>query len=315
MIILGAIDGTSSEKDEQYQKTFADSFVKRLANMKGSLWSDSFYHRGPYTSGKETAKIAETIYKELVKKWRTGEAKAIFLTGYSRGAAAVIEIAMWLRDIENIPVECLILFDPVDRTWTLGKLFSDTPIVSTVKQVIHMQRDINKTNSRLSFGACGLVKERSSQLDSFQRFFATHGGLGGVPWVRATDPLLGIPLEYIWEFGEVVQTNVTPRMDAVGSLQVWGWVFPQILNAWSRCKAELEKPATNPPAKPFQPMPIPNPLKPKKIHTVVPGDWLSKIAITYYKDMSKWTVIYEANKTVIGNNPDLIKPGMQLVIP
>lgn len=53
------------------------------------------------------------------------------------------------------------------------------------------------------------------------------------------------------------------------------------------------------------------------IHIVQPGDWLSKIAQKYYGDMNRWPEIYNypKNKEQIGNNPDLIKPGQELVIP
>ena len=52
-----------------------------------------------------------------------------------------------------------------------------------------------------------------------------------------------------------------------------------------------------------------------KKHVVVKGDTLSSIAKKYYQDANKYMKIYEANKAVIGANPDLIKPGMELVIP
>jgi hypothetical protein len=50
-------------------------------------------------------------------------------------------------------------------------------------------------------------------------------------------------------------------------------------------------------------------------HTVVSGDWLSKLAAKYYGNMHKWPVIYEANRDVIGGDPNVIKPGQQLLIP
>jgi hypothetical protein len=50
-------------------------------------------------------------------------------------------------------------------------------------------------------------------------------------------------------------------------------------------------------------------------HVVQTGDWLSKLAQRYYGDMYKWPVIYEANRKVIGNDPNLIRPGQKLVIP
>jgi hypothetical protein len=52
-----------------------------------------------------------------------------------------------------------------------------------------------------------------------------------------------------------------------------------------------------------------------RYHTVMPGDWLSKLAKTFYGDEFKWPIIYEANRDVIGKNPDLIKPGEKLLIP
>jgi nucleoid-associated protein YgaU len=50
-------------------------------------------------------------------------------------------------------------------------------------------------------------------------------------------------------------------------------------------------------------------------YTVKPGDspWL--IAEQAYGDGAKWQWIYDHNKKVIGDNPDLIKPGQNLFIP
>lgn len=50
-------------------------------------------------------------------------------------------------------------------------------------------------------------------------------------------------------------------------------------------------------------------------HEVVRGDWLSKLALFYYGNLRFWPSIYNANKGVIGSNPDLIYPGQQLLIP
>jgi hypothetical protein len=45
------------------------------------------------------------------------------------------------------------------------------------------------------------------------------------------------------------------------------------------------------------------------------GDYLIKIAKAVYGDSSRWREIYDANKDLIGSNPDLIHPGMELQIP
>jgi len=50
-----------------------------------------------------------------------------------------------------------------------------------------------------------------------------------------------------------------------------------------------------------------------RTYTVQPGDTLGGIASKY--DGVTWQQIYAANKAVIGSDPDLIQPGMVLVIP
>ncbi len=50
-------------------------------------------------------------------------------------------------------------------------------------------------------------------------------------------------------------------------------------------------------------------------HTVVSGDTLSGIAQKYYGSQANWKKIYEANKDVIGDNPNLIRAGQILKIP
>jgi len=53
----------------------------------------------------------------------------------------------------------------------------------------------------------------------------------------------------------------------------------------------------------------------EKTHTVDKGESLWAIAEQELGDGKRWKEIYEANKDVIGDNPDLIKPGQELKIP
>ena len=50
-------------------------------------------------------------------------------------------------------------------------------------------------------------------------------------------------------------------------------------------------------------------------YTVVRGDCLWNIAKKFYGSGAKYTVIYNANRGVIGGNPNLIYPGQVLTIP
>ena len=52
-------------------------------------------------------------------------------------------------------------------------------------------------------------------------------------------------------------------------------------------------------------------------YTVQPGDTLSGIAEKFYGDSGEknWKRIYEANKAVIGADPQIIMPGQHLTIP
>lgn len=64
--------------------------------------------------------------------------------------------------------------------------------------------------------------------------------------------------------------------------------------------------------------PVVNPDKPNNggsSYVVKKNDTLSKIAKSVYNDASKWRKIYDANKKLIGSNPNIIKVGAKLVIP
>lgn len=52
-----------------------------------------------------------------------------------------------------------------------------------------------------------------------------------------------------------------------------------------------------------------------RMYTVVRGDCLWNIAKRFYGDGARYKVIYEANKSVVGGNPNLIYPGQVLTIP
>jgi len=53
----------------------------------------------------------------------------------------------------------------------------------------------------------------------------------------------------------------------------------------------------------------------KQVYVVKSGDSLSKIAKELMGDGKRWPEIYELNKELIGDDPNLIHPGQELKIP
>lgn len=78
----------------------------------------------------------------------------------------------------------------------------------------------------------------------------------------------------------------------------------QIAASKPRASAEPQRAATTSPAPATA-----------QSYTVVKGDCLWNIAKRFYGNGSKYTVIYNANRGVIGGNPNLIYPGQVLTIP
>jgi nucleoid-associated protein YgaU len=76
-------------------------------------------------------------------------------------------------------------------------------------------------------------------------------------------------------------------------------------NTLNAMRVDAPKPAPAPP-------PPPKPVE--RIHEVVAGESLSKIALKYYGNGNKYMKIFEANRDIL-TNPDLIKPGQKLRIP
>lgn len=53
----------------------------------------------------------------------------------------------------------------------------------------------------------------------------------------------------------------------------------------------------------------------QRTYIVQSGDYLEKIARKFYGNGNKWATIYNANKNIIGKNPNIIKVGQKLTIP
>ncbi|MGE3913076.1 MAG: LysM peptidoglycan-binding domain-containing protein [Chloroflexota bacterium] len=63
------------------------------------------------------------------------------------------------------------------------------------------------------------------------------------------------------------------------------------------------------------PSPSPSPEVGGETYTVAEGDTLATIAERFYGDPTLWRRIYDANRSLIGDNPDSVKIGTTLRIP
>jgi nucleoid-associated protein YgaU len=79
-------------------------------------------------------------------------------------------------------------------------------------------------------------------------------------------------------------------------------------NTLNAMRVDAPKPAPAPAPPPPPPTPA------ERIHEVVAGESLSKIALKYYGNGNKYMKIFGANRDIL-SNPDLIKPGQKLRIP
>ena len=250
-IFIG-VDGTGPASNTEYTDAFSKSFVKRLSEH--SRFQRKIYLRGPTWDGIATGSLARAaaFAAKTLRDIKTGAATPrLFLCGYSRGGAAVIQAAHFLK-ADGIPVHALILFDAVARTVTYEK----TWIPSNVAYSRHAQRR-KDTDSRTSFGNCGTQKETGPNSKGAnakaQEFFTTHGGMGGTPWgagattsdgfiterapgvsaaLRVAVPIVGagFPIAAVAlaigsaVYESTMRTKVSPKKDASGSQEVWNWM-------------------------------------------------------------------------------------------
>lgn len=256
MIIFVGIDGTGDWFNSNYAQTFTNSHVRKLSRGEGIGGSQAwipgvFYHRGPRLFGNDTYIQACKAYKYVIAQLKDHPRARIFLSGYSRGGAGVIEVAYWLKSARH-PVDAIFLFDAVDKSIPVGGLpripydprrwsppfdpydpFNPKkwihppgrPISSNAKQVYHARRH-PQAESRESFGNCGYLREDSSKTGYTEQYFlATHGGMGGMPWDNQSVPDGQRFINEGWPDGP---TTLTPDADQNESHQVWNWMIEKV---------------------------------------------------------------------------------------
>ncbi len=317
-VLFAAVDGTGTGNNAAYAKANEDSFCHRL----WKTWDGTtrWYLRGPTTDGMDTAQRGESAAKWVADN--RGNAKGVVLAGHSRGGAAVIHAAYVLKRA-GINVDYLFLFDAVN----MQLLIHTHRIPSNVKYVFHAVRE-PYTRSRPLWGNCGRsCADKSVTTYMEQFFFATHGGVGGVPWQTYFKKIEGEDHpddEIIKESWKLMPTRVTMKQDRLESARVESWMFGSVRNAIQNLEAapaETEHPSVGQPvggsggSLPGKGGPGGGGGGTGTVYTVVFGDSLSAITGRLWGDVLLWPLLYDANKATIGSNPNVIKAGQQLKIP
>jgi LysM repeat protein len=126
--------------------------------------------------------------------------------------------------------------------------------------------------------------------------------------------------------GEYMLLGSPPTIELAADSPVWSQLhlvgnknpFTPTGFGWEAYHTPAPAPAPVTVARPVQnytPAPAPAPAPPPgRTYTVRPGDNLSRIAAKYWEPWITWQSIYNANRGVIGGNPNLIRPGQVLVI-
>lgn len=251
------IDGTGPRDDGTYTKDFQDSFVNLF--KREFSWDFAGYRRGPAMEGLRTKSLGEDTAlqaRTLVHYCQAQNRGDPFLclAGYSRGGAAAIHACNLLKQ-QDIGVDCLLLFDAVDRAVNLSDVEA---VPSNVARVYHARRNPDGA-SRPYFGNCGTSLAGGEGSYSEEFFSGTHGAIGGVPWKAedapepvSTKPVIRDPRFALLEFavrsvvhfhqqsttaeGRILEsdymaTNVTYKEDAAAARAVGAWMRRNLASA------------------------------------------------------------------------------------
>lgn len=217
MPIIVGIDGTGSavtpgaDRDRDYDRTFANSFVHRICSRGGP---NTRYFRGPVALGGGLVDAINGGFEFIRSRVRAGGNGHVLLTGYSRGAAGVVSLAGRLQNV-GINVRALLLFDCVDR-----HLFIDAEVIpNNVGYVHHVIRD-PLSGSRESFSNDAMHYRPPTVFPAAYTFMCTHGGMGGLPWTPEPGQSM---TDYVDEGGTDGITHITFGQDAYVSGQVWAF--------------------------------------------------------------------------------------------
>lgn len=240
--MLACVDGSGPGDKKEYARTMARSFVKEIVDSSPEPGAKKCYLQGPNALSmkvefgwmvrvtySQVSVLASDVVAFVRANWHPGE--RVFLAGYSRGGAAVIEAARRLKSqLPKLRIDAMFLFDAVERDLAT---FAGT-IPSNVAHAYHAVND-RSTLSRWYFYNLGVFRDCGSRIEppgqlETATFYATHAGMGGLPWTgdhpMRPDPGFG-PHGPIGP-GPVYVPTITREQDETGSRAVRQWMWTRL---------------------------------------------------------------------------------------
>jgi pimeloyl-ACP methyl ester carboxylesterase len=242
-MILIAVDGTGPGFDldapfmngsinQTYDQAMKNSFCNQMVRQLGG---NAVYYRGPSSVTMLTVLRAWGGTAEVIRR---GETK-IFLAGYSRGAAAAVETAHYLRDIA-LDVEAMFLFDPVKREGSLPNagtvprnvrncyiirrsLEGSKGIIDSLKKWDSEVWDIDPYQRRwMGYTSNNIENKHATRLEETV-INGSHGSVGGSPWYEYWPDKAATEAAADWMTGKMKKhgVNVTLKSD---------WIAQNIVN-------------------------------------------------------------------------------------
>ncbi len=192
-----------------YDQAMKNSFVNQITRAMGS---NARYHRGPASI---TINTVSQTWSGLVQVLKS-EATEIYLTGYSRGAAAVTELAHYLKD-QTLNVEAMFLFDPVKRELSLpnagtvpGNVKNCYTLLRSLAGAKGITDSLRRWDSKLSdadpyqrrwMGTTSNIFQSANTHHEQAVVAGSHGALGGSPWYEYAPDELATDTAAKWMTG------------------------------------------------------------------------------------------------------------------
>ena len=174
--MLVGVDGTGAQ--DWGPQDICRSFVNKIVHQSGYRYK--FYLRGPDGGGFLSRGIADRALLKI-DEWVAAGGNTLVLTGYSRGGVISLDIADHVSHAHPHIGIGMALFDAVDRQ--IGMHYT---IRGNVDWVHHAMRN-PATFSRPYMLNCATEAGTARQYDATNVFFASHAGLGGMPWDAVHD--------------------------------------------------------------------------------------------------------------------------------